>query len=607
MLAENEHLFSESTTVDKDQKKAKQRCCGGERLLFSLQLLLLLIPLTLSILLLYGEVSNWLLPDNLYSMVNKWRSSVQTAVQVFSAALAAIEIFALCRLINLATRILFTRSPVSLDMLGFWTALSTPTVNWSHPIWMIIVTLLLSNLHTAFSALWTGALTPVDALGIQNTTIQIPDWSNITLIKEYPSQIDSSGPSVRNTKGYFTYSVGMGLLGSLIASANAASTVDGSIRNHNKLDNTRYNYHGRSYGAGASPGLNDHYVANIPHAVNYTYSEVALASTVSCIHNSSSEFVLKPQSGDNSYPAVGYLPDSTTREYSTYIGYGTHAIVAIGVAARPTTWTAPIRYMAIAAGDAYESLDQVQCGVSFTPTRFNVSVDVTNRNITVNKLPPSSEKVPNIDPEGSLTHVLMRQLELISNDQTSFYRSTVGDAFNASISDYRTSIMNNVSINGMSDSDIVLAGVENAVVSYIDDMLVAYASAQLQVSGYTTPTPTVVYVRALRVGSKEYIIASACITVVVILLVVAEAIRMQGWRALPTFDYLDTRMLVVGASRGGHEIAEYIKCEGDKSLGRVPIVWTGEALDDIGVISIPSLGNESPVPNNQSHLHDTWI
>ncbi|KAJ5753885.1 uncharacterized protein N7511_008038 [Penicillium nucicola] len=596
MLAESEYLIAQQSIQDayqkhedqkhKIQKQEKQRFCSGEHILLSLQLLLLLVPLTLSILLLYGDIAAWLLPGTLYNMVNKWRSSVQTAVQVISAALAAIEVFALCRLINLATRIFFTKAPMSLDMLGFWSAISTPTVNWSHPVWMIIITFLFSNLHTSFSAVWAGALTPVDTLGVHNTTVQIPDWSNITLIKEYPSQIDSSGPSIRNTKGYFTYSVGMGLLGSLLASANSASTVDGSIRNHNKLDNTRYNYHGRSYGAGASAGLNDQSVLSIPHAVNYTYTEVALASSVSCIYNSSSDFGLQSQSDTNAYPATGYLPDSTSGEYSTYIGYGKSAIVAIGVAAQPISWTTPTRYMAIAAGDAYENLNQVQCAVSFSPTRFNVSVDVTNRRITVQKSLSETAKIPNIDPRGNLTHVLMRQLELISNDQTSFYRSTVGDAFNASISDYRTSLKTNETTNRTSEFQITMKGVENAVISYIDDMLVAYASAQLQVGGFTTSTPTVVHVDALRIGSRGYIIASACITLAIILLVVAEAIRMRGWRALPAFDYLDTPILVIRASKGVRGTTQSAQNGGHKPLDRVLVVWKGEALDDVGLISV---------------------
>ncbi|KAJ5637914.1 hypothetical protein N7490_007793 [Penicillium lividum] len=540
---EEKHSFARiSTTEDRHTEQTKQRC-GREYIIFRLQLLLLLIPLTLSIPLLYIDADSWLLPGSLYNMVNNWRTSVQT---------------------------------VSLNMLDFWSALS----NSDSPL----------ELSYLDDHLWTGALTPVNTLGTHNTTIRIPDWSNITLIKEYPSQIDSSGPSVRTIKGLFTYSVGMGLLGSLLASANSASTVDGSIRNHNKLDNTRYNYHGRSFGAGSSAGLNDH--------------EVALASSVSCIYNSSSELILEAESGVDLYPAEGYLPDSTGGEYSTYLGYGTNAIVAIGVAARPVSWTAPTRYMAIAVGHAYKYLNKVQCAVTFTPSRINVSVDVSNHNITVHKVAISNGTITNIDPHGNITHVVMHQLELISNDQTSFYRSTVGDAFNASISDYRTSIKNNATTNGkMSDSQIVLKGVENAVVSYIDDMLVAYASAQLQVGEFTKSAPTVVHVEALRVGSRGYIIASACIIIGIIFLVIAEAVRLQGWRALPVFDYLDTRMLVMGASRGGYGIPKYADRERREDLGSVTISWRGEAPDDVRLISvgIPQ-GDKSPVADGPAYF-----
>jgi hypothetical protein len=68
-------------------------------------------------------------------------------------------------------------------------------------------------------------------------------------------------------------------------------------------------------------------------------------------------------------------------------------------------------------------------------------------------------------------------------------------------------------------------------------------------------------------------------------------------------------MLVVGASRGGHEIAEYAEREGDKNLGRVPIMWSGEALDAVGLISvrIPQEEDKNLVPNDQSNLQLQWI
>ncbi|KAJ5855485.1 uncharacterized protein N7529_009429 [Penicillium soppii] len=569
-------------------RRQTARCCG-EHLIFSLLFITLLIPLTLSILLVYGDAIDWHLPGNLYTVVNEYRTSVQTGVQVISAILAGLEVFALCRLINLATRIHFTKAPVSLNMLGFWSALSTPTTNWGQPFWMILITLLLSNVATVFSALWTGALTPINAIGTRNTTIHVPDWSNISLIQEYPSQIDRTGLNVRNADGHFTFSVGVGLLGSLLASANSASPVDGGVRSHNKLDNTRYTYYGRSYSAGSSVGLLDQSVLDIFRATNYTYSEIGLSTTVSCIHNSSSEFILS-DGQDVVYPAQGKLPDSTDREYSSYIGYSTSAIVAIGVAAQPSTHTAK-RYMAFAAGDYYSDLDKVQCAVTFVPTRFNVTVNISDRNITVRKVIESSTSVHDIDPHHNITHVTMRQLELISNDQTCFYRSTVGDTFNASISDYRTSITNSTKGN-ITESAIIMKGVENALTSLLDDMLVAYASAQSIVAGFKKPAPTLVYVAALRVGSRGYIISSASIIVIIIVLVIAEAIRMRGWRELPIFDYLDDRMLVVGASDGGRGIAEYAERNGNANLDHIPIVWRKKGDGGLGEISIKTTVDE---------------
>lgn len=45
-----------------------------------------------------------------------------------------------------------------------------------------------------------------------------------------------------------------------------------------------------------------------------------------------------------------------------------------------------------------------------------------------------------LDPDRNVTHVSIRQIELISNDLTSLYRSALGDVFNTSISDYITSV-----------------------------------------------------------------------------------------------------------------------------------------------------------------------
>ncbi|KAL4976285.1 hypothetical protein BDW66DRAFT_159837 [Aspergillus desertorum] len=535
---------------------------------------LVLIPLMLGILLIFSDARNWHLPGDMFTLVDRYRTSVQTAVQIVASVLAVIEIYALCTLINLTTRIWFTRAPVSLNTLGFWSALSTPMFTWRLPFRMTIITFLFSNLSAVIAALWTGALTPASTTSVQNTAILVPDWSNISYIREYPSEIDKTGPTVRNRRGYFTYSVGVVMSGSLLSSVNSASPVDGSVRNHGKLDNTGYSYHGRSYGVGASVGLVDDSLHHIPQATNYTYEETGLDASVTCIHNISSLFVLDELYETNLFAAHGPLPDSipSKPEYSVYLGRGNDSIVAIGVAAQPISFTAT-RYMAIAAGKYYAELNTAQCAVTFTPARFNVSVDMTRRNITVGKLAvlesstSPSTGITNIDPNHNMTHVVMRQLELIANDLTGYYRSALGDALNASISDYRTSATNTNITHRLPESQIVLKGLENALISLIDDMLVAYASAQLIVGGFAASTSAQVQVSALRVGSRGYIIASAVLAGVIVSLVVAETIRMGRWRELPEFDYLDNRAVVVAASRGGKGIANYIEQVGVREPG----------------------------------------
>ncbi|KAJ5772947.1 hypothetical protein N7457_007843 [Penicillium paradoxum] len=562
-------LVSSKSAEDHDTQLRPPSNSWIEHLLFCL----LVVPLALSMLLLYSDASSWHLPDNLYVFVNTNRTSVQTAVQIFGAILAAIEVFALCRLINLTTRIRFTQAPVSLNVLGFWSALSTPTNNFCLPFWMIVITVVFGNLSAVISALWTGALTPADSVGIQHSTLLIPDWSDLNLIKEYPGQIDKTGLTIRETKGYFTYSVGLGLLGSLLSSVNSASPIHGGVRDHPKLDNTRYNYHGRSYGVGASAGLSDETLVSIPHAQNYTFNEIGLDASVDCIYNRSSMFILQMLPQTTLHAARGLLPDSnlSAPEYSVYIGRGNDTIVAMGVAADPVAYTAK-RYVAVTAGSYYDNINQVQCAVTFNPALFNVSVDTQARNISVSKVNVSQSNttaIHDIDPHHNITHVVMRQLELIANDLTSYYRSTLGDAFNASISDYRTSVTG----GNFSETQIVMKGMENAVTSLVDDILVAYASAQLVVGEFSTSAPAIVQIATLRVGSRAYIVASAVISGLIALLVLGEGARMRWWKELPSFDYHDNRALIVSASRGGKGVAEYAEQLECKDLGRVPVIW----------------------------------
>lgn len=72
-----------------------------------------------------------------------------------------------------------------------------------------------------------------------------------------PSEINDHGPVLRSRKGVFSFAVGMQMKGSLLASAASATTVDGSVGRHAKLDSSGLTYIGRSYGVGSSVGLLD--------------------------------------------------------------------------------------------------------------------------------------------------------------------------------------------------------------------------------------------------------------------------------------------------------------------------------------------------------------
>ena len=120
------------------------------------------------------------------------------------------------------------------------------------------------------------------------------------------------------------------------------------MRQHAKLDNTRYTYNGRSFGVGSSVGLTDSAITDNPLALSYVYQENGLRVDVECIYNTSSEFAIEGETLTNIYAVRGFLPNSGSSEsYSEYYGHSSDAILAIGVANNKASEE---RIMGIAAG-----------------------------------------------------------------------------------------------------------------------------------------------------------------------------------------------------------------------------------------------------------------
>ncbi|KAF8852238.1 hypothetical protein BDZ45DRAFT_630624 [Acephala macrosclerotiorum] len=487
------------------------------------------------------------LSSSSFDTLSKNRATVQIIVQLLSNIFALCQVTALCTLINRATRLRFIRTEASLDDLQFWSHLCTPSMTWRLPFKYLIALLIFIGFTMVPSALWAGALSPISVSTTHISSVMIPSYQNASLIREYPSEFDSkTSPQIRTPKGVFTYRVGVTMEGSLLSTAASATTVDGSPRNHVKLDDSGYTYIGRSYGVGASAGLTDTNILTDKLTTSYSYQENGYNTKVQCIYNSSAEFLLYQDSELWIYEAIGQLPNSYgTAEESTYVGHSNASIVAIGVAARQTNGT---QYMGIAAGPNYAFLDKTQCSIDYLPTLFNITVDVQARNITIAPILDGED----ISPSGNLSHTATRQLELISNDQTNLYQSLLGNSFMASIGDYNTSQVN--SSVPLTETSSTLAGLTNSVTAMLDAILVGYASAQLMVGNQTTATEAIVTTTTMKIGQRLYIIAIFVLNLVIMLVILEEAFRTGLWKGLGEWDYMNIKDVVLSSRKSGKDL-----------------------------------------------------
>ncbi|KAK2030811.1 hypothetical protein LX32DRAFT_311069 [Colletotrichum zoysiae] len=509
--------------------------------------LCLTITTALSSVLIVAHVRRWTVNGSWYessfATITSKRAAIQSGIQLIAALLALIHTSTVAVLIQHGSRLAFFKSGGSTTQsLKGWMNLGIPRLRWDLELRFLLSILVFSCLGLVSSALWVGAMTPVSSTIVEHEMLQVPSFRNTTLIKEYPSEISSAGPSATTKQGLFTYSVGVKLLGSLIASGSSATTSDGSVRKHAKIDNTQYIYEGRSYGVGSSIGIRDTAITNRSSAVNYLFHEDGYLTHVRCSYNRSMDFAIGSEFPDRIFAVSGWLPDSVgSPQFSEYIGHSPDAIVAVGVA---HSFESIRRYISIAAGKSYLALNATQCTVDFTPTRFNVSVGIRGRNITV----VPAGQVDDFDPQRNLTRTVVRQFELISNDLTNFYESILGNAFLSSVTAWNMSSNQNGTVR---ETEATLRGLENAVTAMAESMLAAYGAAQLMVGNFSEDREANVTIGVFVIGELAYVVAIAVLNALVLLAVVAETIRTRGWKGLPPFDFSDPEWLITASFRGG--------------------------------------------------------
>ncbi|KAL6897702.1 hypothetical protein GGI43DRAFT_100112 [Trichoderma evansii] len=294
--------------------------------------LALLLTTSISTLLLYWSLNNTVFSGSFTRIIESNRPTVQFAVQLIADLLSLCQILVLCRLINYGVRKHLAYNTMKLESLRAWIYAMEPRIDSGLPFRFFLPLSAFVVLTMIWSALWAAALTPVQLWEEVDQAIIVPNWDNCTLIKEHPSEVGEEGAMIQNLKGRFSYSVGNQLLGNLLASASSATTIDGSPRIHEKLDESKFTYIDRSYGIGSSIGRVDEKTLDNNLALRYAFQETGYKADVNCSYNASSEFSLSPTDDNLVYVASGPLSDSGNGpEYSDYIGHNMDRIVSIGV------------------------------------------------------------------------------------------------------------------------------------------------------------------------------------------------------------------------------------------------------------------------------------
>ncbi|KAI1868770.1 hypothetical protein JX265_006749 [Neoarthrinium moseri] len=510
-----------------------------------------LVPLiSISVVLFIGDTRHWVAPDSTYSFIRSNRTVTQVAVQVIAYTLGMMNTFVVCRLVQYVIRSRLSTRSISLNSLRFWTAILSQKLLTSLPFYLSTSLAVFCALSAGPSAVWTGALTPIEVVSNHSTVMRVPQYSSTEMLLYNWGQ--RFGSHFRQSdQGLFTYNVGEQYMPYLMNSLATATTVDGAPRVHPKLDNTGFYFTGRSYGTGAPIGLVDDALSKTSHATGYSYIEHGYVPHVDCIYNSSADFSLQCQS--NTYTvctAIGYLPNSLLGEPEAleYMGYSSDPMVTIGITSNPSQ---PRRMLAMAAGRDYDHLDKVQCEWEFKPSQFSVSTDFAAKNISVTPLHQgsTSPSTDDFEPKGNLTFLANWQFNLMSSDLSSLYSSFLGKSINANIENYKFAHNANRTQSQLSDGEAILGGLEAALEAVMDDILLGYAGAQLMVANVSSDVEVHLLTRSVKFGQTSWIAAAFAFNILLLMWTSAEAVRTSGWKTLTKFDFTDPAQLVLGTAR----------------------------------------------------------
>ncbi|MCJ1454530.1 hypothetical protein MMC28_004883 [Mycoblastus sanguinarius] len=579
----------------------------------------LIITTILSTVLLYGVTQPAFIDNDFYNFVQNHRSSVQAALSLLTSIFGFAHIYVLTSVINFSTRILLTQFAPTLERLKWWQALSTANVDPSLPVAFLIPVAAVWGLTLLPAFLWTGALTPNLVAHNITANITLPYYSpdpdgaywNATWTPIAPHEV------FRTPWGTFSYTPAYDRGDSMLTTAAGVIRDKDQTGKRPRSDQTGYTYSTRSYGVGSSLGLFTNFSQGYQNPMTYQYQEVGYNASVICGFDVNSQWVIETPSDveptpspyiPNLYFARGATPDSALYWQLQYSAVDDSNVVAIN--AHPNLGSSGKGVVVIAAGGGpggpYASLNQSLCNVTFIPTLFDVSVNLSSSQITVAKaghahdmdptaqsnatytawncetLPDSLSAIASNNISGcgnytargqpglgNIATRALRQLNDLSTIDTSLHTSNLGEMFRSLVEneilyyDNTTLNITNFNLNSpYSSADAVIMdySIEQGLKSLIDDSLLAFASAQLVLNhnASTNNTFGLLTVGAVRVGTQGYVYSLFVFNFVLILIFVEEIFRTRFWATLPLFDYNDLKGVIIASSMGGTDLANKI-------------------------------------------------
>ena len=305
-------------------------------------------------------------------------------------------------------------------------------------------------------------------------------------------------------------------------------------------------------------------------------------SAVRCTHNATSDLrfeelqYLQGEAPETNsffidtaiFQAVGSLPTGAWGGCTTVSVVDNSTAVAIAGVANDTAYL-----YGFLGGTAYPFLNNVQCEATFTPTLFNIDVDVQTQNISV--IPTMGNNI-DIDSTRGLVNNTFMGVSFVSQMLTTLYAGLMGDALFTNI-EAVSERANHTNVT-LDDS---LTGLAESLETLIDDYFGAIGASQLLIYGQSRTVNSTVQIQVVQLGLPVYAYVTWALNLVILVLFGYEARRTNFWKRLPLFNCLDTKSAILGATANNiKELPELVQSwkgnDGDRETGELQVMLNNQ-------------------------------